>query len=413
MRILFVGINFWPEPTGIGKYSGELAAHLAAAGHQVTVITTPPYYPHWKVQPPYRGWWYTQETWHGVRAIRCPLFVPRKVTGLTRLVHLLSFAFSAMPVIVYQMFKQPDLIFNVAPTLFSANIASYALKKNRNRNWLHIQDFELDAALELGILRRLPFVERMARAWERSVYRRFGTVSTISRAMMDKLLEKGVPKDKTVYFPNWIDPSLVYPLTEENPYRSELGFSPKETVVLYSGSIGQKQGLENLIAAMRLLEPEKHIHLVICGEGPGKAGLEETARDLENVHFLPVQPVEGLNELLNLADIHALPQKAGAADLVMPSKLLGMLASGKPVIAACPKGSELYVVVNETGMVVSPEDPAEFAQAIQHLAQHKGLRESMGKRGRERVMQVYSADRIFADLDHRFISVAGHLSGQI
>lgn len=413
MRILFVGINFWPEPTGIGKYSGELAAHLAAAGHQVTVITAPPYYPHWKVQPPYSGWWYTQETWNGVRAIRCPLFVPKKVTGLTRLVHLLSFAFSAMPVIVYQMFQQPDLIFNVAPTLFSANIASYALKKNRNCNWLHIQDFELDAALELGILHRLPFVERMARAWERSVYRRFGTVSTISRAMMDKLLEKGVPKDKTVYFPNWIDPYLVYPLTGENHYRSELGFSPKDSVVLYSGSIGQKQGLENLIAAMRLLEPEKHIHLVICGEGPGKAGLEEAARDLGNVHFLPVQPVEKLNELLNLADIHALPQKASAADLVMPSKLLGMLASGKPIIAACPKGSELCVVVNETGMVVPPENPAEFAQAIQHLAQDKGLRESMGKRGRERVMQVYSADRIFADLDHRFISVAGHHSGQI
>ncbi len=412
MRILIVGINFWPEPTGTGKYSGELAAHLAADGHQVTVITAPPYYPHWKVQSPYRGWRYMQQTWNGVRIIRCPLFVPQKVTGLTRLLHLLSFTFSAMPVIVYQLFKRPDLIFNVAPTLFTANIASYALKKNRNRNWLHIQDFELDAALQLGIIHRLPCIERLARAWERSVYQRFGTVSTISHAMLDKLLEKGVPKDKAVYFPNWIDPSMVYPLSEENHYRSLLGLSRQDIVLLYSGSIGQKQGLENLIGAMKRLEPEKHVHLVICGEGPGKAGLEEAARGLAAVHFLPVQPAEKLNELLNLADIHLLPQKAGAADLVMPSKLLGMLASGKPVIAVCPKGSELHKLVNETGVVVPPEDDAELAEAINRLAQDKGLRESMGNRGRNRVTAEFSADLIFADIEQRFTSVAAQISRQ-
>ncbi len=410
MRILFVGINFWPEPTGTGKYSGEMVHYLQNAGHEVTVITAPPYYPHWKVQLSYRSWCYKEEFWNGIRIIRCPLYVPKKVTGLTRLVHLLSFVLTSMPVIVYQMCRQPDLFFDVAPTLFTANVASYALKRNRSRNWLHIQDFELDAALELGLIRRLPLVERLARAWERSVYRRFGSLSTISHAMVEKLKTKGVSEDRIVYFPNWIDPSHVFPLTGENSYRSLLGLLHGDIVLLYSGSIGQKQGLENLIDVMRLLKNEKSIHLLICGEGPGKAGLQEAAADIKNVHFLPVQPAEKLNELLNLADIHTLPQKAGAADLVMPSKLLGMLASGKPVIAACPAGSELYNVVSDCGLVVPPENPVKFAEAVKKLAEDKGLRERLGSRGRERVMADYSSENVLKEVERRLVAVAHPVS---
>lgn len=412
MRILFVGINFWPEPTGIGKYSGEMAEFLQRAGHQVTVITAPPYYPHWNVQPPYRSWKYQKEVWNGVTIIRCPLYVPRRVTGATRLIHLLSFTFLAMPVILAEMFKRPEIIFNVAPTLFSANVASYALKKNRNRNWLHIQDFELDAALSLGLLRRLPFIEKMARFWEKSVYRRFGTVSTISYAMLEKLKTKGVDAEKTAYFPNWIDPSRIFPLTGENPYRKSLGFSANDVVLLYSGSIGQKQGIETMIETMRLLEQEKQIHLVICGEGPGKAALVESARGLENIHFLPVQPAEQLNELLNMANIHVLPQKAGAADLVMPSKLLGMLASGRAVVAACPEGSELYRIVSQTGLVVPPEDPAAFAAAISRLASGKNLRDEMGEWGRIRVESDFSADRILNEIEQRFQMITGSVNSK-
>lgn len=405
MRILFVGINFWPEPTGIGKYSGEMAAWLSRVGHQVTVITAPPYYPHWRVQPPYAPWRYEKEDWNGVRIIRCPLYVPGKVTGLTRLIHLLTFAFTAMPVIVVEIFKN-DLLFNVAPTLFTANLASFALKKNRHRNWLHIQDFELDAALNLGLIRRIPLVERAARFWEKSVYRRFGTVSTISHAMMGKLQEKGMPEERIVYFPNWVDPGQIFPISGENELRRQFNFSTEDVVLLYSGSIGQKQGLETLIQAMRRLENEKPIHLVICGEGPGKAALVESARELVNIHFLPVQPVEKLNELLNMADIHVLPQKAGAADLVMPSKLLGMLASGKAIIAACQEGTELHGIVSETGWVVPPEDPIALAAAISKLASDKGLREELGARGRKRVESDFSAERVLEELERILMAAA-------
>jgi colanic acid biosynthesis glycosyl transferase WcaI len=397
MRILMVGINFWPEPTGIGKYSGELAEYLCKTGHQVTVITAPPYYPYWRVQVPYHQWHYQRENWKGVNVIRCPLFVPAKVTGINRIVHLLSFSLSALPVILCEKSKHPDLIFSLEPSLFTAALTPCNHKKYHILTWIHIQDFELDAALGLGLLKHVPFIEKIVRAWESHVYRRFGVISTISHAMMNRLFEKQVKIQKIHYFPNWIDTSLIHPLQGENRYRKELHFSSSDTVILYSGSIGKKQGIEILIEAMKNLTEQKTIHLVICGEGPGKTKLKEAAVRCDNIHFLPVQPVESLNELLNMANIHVLPQKAGVADLVMPSKLLGMLASGKPVIALANPGTELAEVLENIGMVFSPEDTDHLVKAIQKLSENHATRIKMGEHGLAWVKENWSKEKVLGD----------------
>jgi colanic acid biosynthesis glycosyl transferase WcaI len=405
MRILFLGLNFWPEPTGIGKYSGEMAEYLSQAGHKVTVITTPAYYPHWRIQPPYdHKHGYQREQWNGVEIIRCPLYVPQKVTGIKRIIHLLSFSLSSLPVVLKEKAKRPDLIFTVEPSLFAA-ISVNRGKNKRVLTWLHVQDFELDAALELGLLKRIPFVESLARTWESKVYRNFTKVSTISHAMEDRLREKQVPQQSIYYFPNWIDTAAVFPLSGVNQYREKFQFMPNDLVLLYSGSIGQKQGAEILIEAAKRLFSNEHIHLVICGEGPGKLRLQELAQGSANIHFLPVQPAESLNELLNMADIHLLPQRAGAADLVMPSKLLGILASGRPVISTCQKGSELYSIVERTGLAVPPEDCESLVEAIVELANDENRRRELGKKGRDFVCQNFSKDKILSELVSTFIDM--------
>lgn len=394
MQILFLGLNFWPEPTGIGKYSGEMVSYLQKAGHQVTVITTPPYYPQWKIQPPYdshKGVW--RETWQDAKIIRCPLYVPGTVTGFKRILHLLSYRFTSRRLVVQELRKKPDLVFTVAPTLFAAPLANL-IKKSIRVSWLHLQDFELDAALNLGILQRIPFLEPIARKWEKQVYQKFDVVSTISHAMESKLQTKKVESRKIRYFPNWIDTQEIFPLEGINQFRESLKISAEELVLLYSGSIGQKQGAETLIEAARLLQEQTKLHFVICGEGPGKAQLVKLSAGLQNVHFLPVQPANLLNQLLNAADIHLLPQKAGAADLVMPSKLLGMLASGRPVIATCQPESELFKVVESVGIVTPPEDTNALAEAIRRLANDPQLRQNLGRKGREVVCQNYSKQEV-------------------
>ncbi len=120
MQILILGINFHPELTGIGKYTGEMAAWLQAQGQQVTVITAPPYYPQWQVQAGYTGWKYQKEEWQGIQVIRCPLWVPRQPSGLKRVLHLASFAAASIPALLSQVRQKPDLVFCVAPAITSA-----------------------------------------------------------------------------------------------------------------------------------------------------------------------------------------------------------------------------------------------------------------------------------------------------
>src|SRR5437879_3671640 len=156
--------------------------------------------------------------------------------------------------------------------------------------------------------------------------------------MLERLADKGVAEQRRVLFPNWVDTGAIFPMEEPSPLRRELEIPGGAVVTLYSGSMGAKQGIEQLIEAARLLADRPAIRIVICGDGAGLPELRAMARELPNVRFLPLQPPERLNALLNLADVHALPQKPAVADLVMPSKLIGMLASGRPVVATVHDG---------------------------------------------------------------------------
>jgi len=403
--ILIVGLNFYPELTGIGKYTAEMALFLQQKGHEVHVITAPPYYPYWKIQPGYQAFRYRTELWNGIQIHRCPLWVPRKVTGLNRLFHLLSFALSSLPVVLKERSKHPDFVFSVAPALFSAPLSAFPGRNQKKKNWLHIQDFEVDAALNLGILSRIPIVERLAHLWEIKVFQKFGTISTISGSMINNLKNRQIEEDSIYYFPNWIDPNAIFPLIGKNHFRQTLGLTPADIVVLYSGSIGQKQGIETLVEVAGILAKHRQIHIVICGEGPAKSELLKLGQGFENLHFLPIQPHDSLNELLNMADIHVLPQKSGAADLVMPSKLLGMLASGRPVIVSCPIKSELYEIVSQVGITVPPEEPILLAREISKLAFDETSRNKYGALGRSLVSERYSMEKILGKFEEKLMKL--------
>jgi colanic acid biosynthesis glycosyl transferase WcaI len=400
MRILIVGINFYPEPTGIGKYTGELAAYLATHGHQVHVITTPPYYPHWQVQSGYRAWHYKRETWQDVEIQRCPLWVPRQPTGITRLIHLSSFALSSLPALAAQLSWKPEVALCVAPSLMNAPFVLAFAWLSGARAWLHIQDFELDAALKLGMLPGGKGLANLAVRLERILLNSFKQVSTISNRMLAHLHNKGVPQNKTRLLPNWVDTTQIFPLTDiVNPLRIGLGLAAEQLVILYAGNMGKKQGLEYLLDAACHLQDHPQIQFIICGDGAIRSELEAAAKHLSNVRFLPVQPIEKLNQLLNMADIHVILQKADAADLVMPSKLSGMLASGKAVIATANPETELGQVVKEVGLLVPPEDPVALANAILQLTNSPTERSRSGQKGRDYAIKNLDAGLIFCQLE--------------
>ena len=402
MKVLVYGLNYAPEPVGIGKYSGELAAWLAARGHAVRVITAPPYFPPWKAN----GNRYRREQGDGVAVWRCPLWVPRRPSGLKRLLHLASFAISSLPVLLGQRRWRPDVVITVAPAFFCAPgaLLFQALCGRGTVSWLHIQDFELDAAFELGLLKgRL--LRRLAEGWERRTLRGFDRVSTISGAMMQRVVSKGVAEPRAVLLANWVDLAGIQPQGAEqraaNPYRRELGIGAEQLVLLYSGSMNKKQGLELLVQVICQLADVPNLVWLLAGEGPSKAELAAATAGLAQVRLLPLQPAERLNDWLNLADVHLLPQKAGAADLVLPSKLLGILASGRPVVASSPAGSELGQLAEQAGVRVEPEDAEGFAAALRQLLGDGALRPRLGQAARQLAEQHYGREAVLGELERQ------------
>lgn len=398
MKLLVYGINYAPELTGIGKYTAEMAEALVKSGHEVRVVCAPPYYPEWKIHKGFTNLRYVAERWNDVHVLRAPLWIPSQPNGVRRILHLMSFALSSFPVVLGYAFWRPSVVICIAPSVLNAPTGWLVARLTGAHAWLHIQDYEVDAAFSLGMLKG-SFRRRAALALERYLLKRFDTVSTISRKMVEHALRKGVDPSKVVRFTNWADTDAIFPLKRQSRMRAELNIPDSSTVVLYSGNMGAKQGLDVLADAAIGLASREDVVFVLCGNGPARETLAAACGSLHNCRFIDLQPVARLNELLNLADIHVLPQRSDAADLVMPSKLTGMLASGRAVIAMASAGTELYDAVSPRGVVVPPGDPQQLIDAIERLAANPTERAELGRAGREFAQAVLSRDAVLGDFE--------------
>jgi len=426
MRILIYGINFHPEPTGTGKYTGDMAHWLAGRGHDVRVVTAPPSYPHWRVLPEYSAWKYSRECFHlqngnektsGVRhgqaptieIFRCPIWVPENPNGAKRLLHLASFGLSSVPPLIRQVDWPPDVVLVVEPTFFCALQALLVARWSGAKAWLHIQDFEVDAAFELGDLSSSRLRD-WALTMERRILSLFDRVSTISNRMVDRLHSKGVDPDRCILFPNWVDTDEIYPLAEPSLFRRELGITDSTVVALYAGSMGKKHGLDLLVDAAIRLSSCPNLRFVFCGKGPEEQNFVDRVKGLANVSLLPVQPAERLNDLLNLADIHLLPQLSDAADLLMPSKLTGMMASGRAIVATAYPGTELFSVLEGRGIVTPPRDVDAFVSALLRLVEKSSVRDQLGQEARKYAVSNLNRDEILRRFEGSVLNTCGIFS---
>ena len=366
-RILIIGINSRPEFTGIGRYTGEMLTWLAGQGHEVTMVTAYPYYPYWKIQKPYSGWLYKKETpLPGLTLYRCPLYVPSVPTGLKRMIHEGTFFMSAFLVVVKLLFKRRyDTVFTIAPPFHLGFLALFYRFFKGSPIVYHLQDLQIDAAKELGILKSGPLFSVLFNL-EKFILKKADIVTTISVGMHERILNK--IRRSVVLFPNWVDTNLYYPVRERDDLKRRWGFLPEDKLVVYAGSIGEKQGLDMLLHIAATLGTHKQIKFIICGTGPFKEKLAALAVDLglNNVFFFPLQGDDVFNDFLNIADVHLVLQKGDAGDLVMPSKLTTILSIGGLAIATANPGTTLYEVIttNQMGIIVSPDNEVELSNAI-------------------------------------------------
>ncbi|MDO8287600.1 MAG: WcaI family glycosyltransferase [Parvibaculum sp.] len=364
-RIAIYGINYAPEIAGVGRYTGEIGDHLAQLGHQIFVVTAPPHYPGWKLGDGYTTYAWTREKLRGVDIYRCPLYLHRDMKGFRRLLAPFTFALSSAAVAFFEILRRrPHVVIAVEPTLFVAPVALLASKIVGAKSVLHVQDLEIDAAFAVGHLGKGGIAAKVAERFEKFVVRRFDQVITISNRMADKLLAKGVSADHLTVVRNWVDVEQIKPQLTSITYREELGLKRSDFVVLYSGNLGAKQGMGLLLDAARELAPHTNVVFVIAGQGPMRRDLECAAETMSNIRVFDFQPEHRFCDFLSVADVHILPQERQAADLLLPSKLGGMLASGRRVIVTADEGTELADFLGASCVLSPPGDSGALAAAV-------------------------------------------------
>jgi len=397
LRVAVVTINYHPEPTGISVYSTGLAEFLFRRGHEVRVFTGFPYYPAWKKTPSDEGRLFASEDIDGVKVLRNYVYVPSKPTALRRIFHELSFSISAL--VRYLFSRRCDVTIVVSPPLLLAFLISFAGQIKKSLVLVHVQDLQPDAAIDLGMLKPGRFTDVLF-AIERLTYSLAYRVSTISSAMRENIISKGVPKEKTILFKNWADETLIKPLPPSQSLRNAWQLTDR-FVVLYAGNMGVKQGLWILLKAAEAMLTDPDVVFVIVGDGGEKPDLVERAQraGLMNVVFKSLVPREQLSQLLATADVSVITQKPGIDDLVLPSKLGNLLASSRPLIICTATGSELSDIAHgaDCGIVIDPDDVNGLVAGIRHLRSNSEDSERMAKNGVVYVRSHLGKDAILSE----------------
>lgn len=412
MKILVHGLNYAPEKVGIAVYTTEMAEALAARGHDVHVVCGQPYYPAWKIAEGHNAWLYEGLSRAGVRVTRVPHYIPAQPGGAKRMIHHASFAATSLPPLIAKAVSfRPDVVLAIAPSMVGAPMARLTAALCGAPSWLHIQDLEVEAAFATGLIKEGGRLARWARGFERAVTGSFAKVSSISPQMCAKITQNCRPAAPVYQFRNWADIDAVTPTEAPSPYRTEWNITTP-FVALYSGNIANKQGIEIVVEAAQRLRARQDLTFVVCGEGPNRANLERQAAGLTNIIFQDLQPKERLGELLALATVHLLPQIAGAADLVMPSKLTNMLASGRAIVATTDPETALGLEVEGCGKVVPPGSGAGLAQALAELLDDADLRRECGIAARRRAEERWSKTAILAEFEAELVALVETAGGR-
>jgi colanic acid biosynthesis glycosyl transferase WcaI len=404
MRLLYIGINYWPDETGIAPFATGRCEYLASRGHSVTVCTGFPYYPQWRIPEEYRRKALVKEKRNGVTILRSWLYVPAQPTTRKRTLHEASFL--ATSLVRAGLQKRPDLLVVTSPPLGLALTAIMLSRLWRIPYAFHVPDLQPDAALDLGMIRGAR-AARLLYKLESMAYKHATLISTLNETMRDRIIEKGPDISKVRVFSDWIEPEL-FAIAFDG--RLDPADNDKRFTVAHFGNMGVKQGLNVVLQAAALNKNRCDIHHLLVGDGAAKQQLQHTARDLRlnNLTMLPLQPHARFIELLGSSHTCLITQQRSVADIVFPSKTLTLLAAGRPVIASVGSGSEIAKIIRESGggIVVPPEEPASLAEAIRLLRDKPQLRRSMAAAGRQFAIRHWERDTVLNQMERELCALA-------
>jgi colanic acid biosynthesis glycosyl transferase WcaI len=402
MKILLICAFFPPEVGSAAHLYYELGQALQARGHEVTVLTGLPRYHVIGDSKPYRKRPFISETYHGLRVFRVfNLDIPWNFPLLRGLDQFLSaFLFGVAGLFIPSF----DVALVYSPPLPLA-MATLTLA----RMWgkpavLNVQDIFPQSAIDLGILRNRHLI-RLFKGMEALLYRQFGTTIVHSEGNRNYILSRGGYPERVKVIPNWVDTEAIKPAPKRNPLRKTLGLDD-HFVVSFAGIMGYSQDLETIIDCATLLKDHRDISFLLVGDGVEKPRLQEMARErhLDNLYFLPMQPKEEYPKVLTASDLCLVTLRKEVKTPVVPSKILSIMAAGRPVLASLPLEGDAprLVAAAQAGICVAPESPEMLAEAILKLYQNSSLLDEMGAKGRDYAVQNLSLEAWVMQLEQLF-----------
>jgi len=403
MHVLLLSLNYWPDKLGNAPLLIGFAEGLVARGHRVTVVCAFPHHETGRIEAPYRGRLFQRDRHNGVEILRTYIYAGDHGTA-AKMANYASFTATALAAAA--TVRDIDVVFTPSPPL-TLGVVDHLLSVFRGVPFVYnIQDFFPEAAVRLGVLTN-PRVIRGFEALERWVYAHASRLCVISEGFRQTLLAKGVPDDKVTVVENFTDTELIHPLGDApNPFRRTCGLEGR-FVVQFSGRMGYSQGLEVLLEAMPMLDDCPELFWMIVGDGQARDMIAEGISGRTNAVLLPTQSRDDLCALLNAADVGLAPLRHGMAGTSVPSKIFGILASGRPVVAGVDAGSDTDQMVRtaECGLIVPPEDPAALADALRRLYHDRAARERMGENGRRYVVAHHGRDATVEKYERMLLDV--------
>jgi len=395
MKIFLHTMYYLPDFGSAPVLMDELAGYLAAAGHEVEVVTTMPR----ARGAEFRGLFYSRRKDRG--------FVVKRFwtnSAPFPLARLLAWnIYTAGALLNLLSVRKGDVLFLRTPPLQLGVPAFWAKAVCGARVLVNVQDIHPDLAIESGILKN-PAGIRFAKALEKWVYGLADRVAVISDGFARNLCEKGVPAGKVEVLPNWVDTDFLKPGPKDNPVSRRHGLHDK-FVVMYSGtvSISSNRALERVLEAAKILAGDPDIIFVIVGEGLKKEALRKKAASLglRNTAFLPFQPYRDLPDLLASADVLLVPLDKEKSQLSVPSKLYTFMAAGRPILGLAEPDSEVAILLREKecGLAVPSDGVAAVAEAVRTLERSPERRRLLGGNAREHVVRQFATDKILGSYD--------------
>ena len=388
MHILMINQFFYPDRAATAQFLTELCEDLAR-DHDVTVVAGfPSYNPSFRVEA--KGL-LTRESYNGIAIIRPYSTSFHRQKGMIwRYINYLTFFIGSL--IGCLSVREPDLVVCMSDPPVIGLIA-WITSRIKRAPFIHIcQDLFPQNAIATGYITNKGVVYVLEHLI-RFMLRRPTHVVAIGEAMKKTLRTKGVPDDRLTVIHNWADTDLIVPESKSNPFSATYHLEDR-FVVMHSGNVGANSRLEKLIEAADRLKDYVDIQFVIIGDGIAKARLVHMAQELglSNVLFLPYQPKEMLRYSLSSADVSLVSMIDGLTGYVIPSKLYGIMASGRPVIAAVNPACETAEIIREAqcGLIVRPGSVDELVETILEFYNNRHLIPTHGANGRRCVERMYS-----------------------